>query len=336
MLISFIIPVFNCEKYIRNCLNSVLSQRLNLEEFEVIIINDGSTDNTEAIIKEYIKIHKNFRYFYISHQGVSTARNHGIKIAKGKYLYFMDADDKLLESGLRILIDNYVRPFKYPDLISFNSRTVDKFYKPKDWDIIKSHRITFHGSFEEKASKKGIGFSIWNNLISRELIIEKALFFNNYSIAEDLLFMLRLFNCKEKRIVTTDLNIYRYFVHDNSSLNTNNRIHSQKLFKDLINVVENIENLKSNSSLPLYILENDILICKRWGFTRLCSGGFKYKEIKYLYSLAKKNNFFLFNNKKIIYQLMNLIAKSPLMIYIFSFFYKILIINLIKPYIKRN
>lgn len=336
MLISIIIPVYNCEKYITECLNSVLSQGLEYREFEVIIINDGSTDKSENIILDMVKKNMNFRYFYQKHKGVGPARNYGIKEAKGKYLYFMDGDDRILNNGLRILIDNYIIPFNYPDVVTFNSRTIDRYYKPEEWENIKSHKITYHGSLIEKAKEKGIGLSVWNNLIAKDLVVENCLKFENYAIAEDLLFMLQIFSCKGKRIVSTNLNIYRYVVHKDSTLGSINKSHTKNLFLDLIRVVGNIEDLKNKNTLPANILDNDILLCKRWGFTRLCSGGFDYKEIKNLLFIASQKNFFLTREKNNLYRFVNWITLSPILTYIFSYIYRNLVLIIFKPYIKRN
>ena len=89
--VSVIIPVYNVEKYLRECLDSVVNQ--TLKDIEIICINDGSPDNSLAILEEYAK--KDSRIIVISQEnsGVSTARNVGIDLAKGDYLYFIDADD---------------------------------------------------------------------------------------------------------------------------------------------------------------------------------------------------------------------------------------------------
>ncbi len=88
---SIIIPLFNSEKYIEKTLESISNQNFN--DFEVIIINDGSTDNAAAICEKYCLNDQRFKLYNQSNQGVSIARNEGIKLAKGKYLLFIDADD---------------------------------------------------------------------------------------------------------------------------------------------------------------------------------------------------------------------------------------------------
>ncbi|MBO6271731.1 glycosyltransferase family 2 protein [bacterium] len=97
---SIIIPVFNAEKTISKCLNSILKQVY--KNWECIIINDGSTDNSLAICKEYQNKDKRFKIFTTENKGVSAARNKGIKESTGEYICFVDADDTLNQNKLDI------------------------------------------------------------------------------------------------------------------------------------------------------------------------------------------------------------------------------------------
>ena len=90
-LISIIIPIFNCEKYIKRCLNSLINQ--TYKNIEVILIDDGSTDRSSEICKDYSKRDQRIKYIRQNNQGVSAARNRGLDIAKGKYMGFCDSDD---------------------------------------------------------------------------------------------------------------------------------------------------------------------------------------------------------------------------------------------------
>ena len=91
--LSIIIPAYNVEQYIKPCLDSILqNSKESLSETEIIVINDGSTDNTLEILKSYNK-HKNIKIHTTINQGVSAARNLGISLARGKWITFIDADD---------------------------------------------------------------------------------------------------------------------------------------------------------------------------------------------------------------------------------------------------
>lgn len=108
MKISVIIPVYNGASFIENCLNSVYNQGLNNEFFEILAINDGSTDDSGEIIKTYSKKVGNIKLINKENGGVSSARNMGIELAKGDFVLFIDADDELVEGSLQIVY-NYLR-----------------------------------------------------------------------------------------------------------------------------------------------------------------------------------------------------------------------------------
>lgn len=96
MMVSTIIPMYNSEKTILNALNSVKAQTLSIKEFEIIVINDGSTDNSQSIVEEYIEKNPEMNFHLLNqvNKGVSGARNLGLKIAKGDFIALLDADDE--------------------------------------------------------------------------------------------------------------------------------------------------------------------------------------------------------------------------------------------------
>lgn len=100
MFLSIIIPVYNAERYLAECLGSCLQQDLPYEEYEIICVNDGSTDNSVQILEYYQTRYKNIIVINQANQGVSVARNSGIDIAKSEYIWFVDADDLIQENVL--------------------------------------------------------------------------------------------------------------------------------------------------------------------------------------------------------------------------------------------
>lgn len=103
MMLSIIIPVYNTELYLRECLDSILNQ--TIKGYEIIIINDGSVDGSKKIIMEYCKAFNNILYFEQENSGQGTARNIGIEKSSGKYLYFMDSDDYLVSGKLKEMLE---------------------------------------------------------------------------------------------------------------------------------------------------------------------------------------------------------------------------------------
>lgn len=102
--LSIIIPMYNAEKYIGNCLDSVFGSDLPASSYEVVVVNDGSADKGPEIVAEYIKDHPNLSYYCQENQGQSTARNYGIRVAKGEYVWCVDADD-MLDAKCKGIID---------------------------------------------------------------------------------------------------------------------------------------------------------------------------------------------------------------------------------------
>ena len=97
--ISIIVPIFNAEKYINKCIDSLLNQ--TKKELEIILVNDGSTDNTENIIKNYKD--KRIKYYKNKNQGIGKSRNFGITKATGKYIMFIDSDDYIEDNACELL-----------------------------------------------------------------------------------------------------------------------------------------------------------------------------------------------------------------------------------------
>lgn len=98
--LSIIVPVYNVEKYIHPCLESIFRQGLKEDTFEVIIVNDETPDRSMEMITDIIEAHQNIHVIELHHQGLSMTRNHGMARATGEYIIFVDSDDLLIENVL--------------------------------------------------------------------------------------------------------------------------------------------------------------------------------------------------------------------------------------------
>jgi glycosyltransferase involved in cell wall biosynthesis len=129
-LISVVVPCFNQSEYLEDALNSVLAQTYN--NWECIIINDGSTDQTEEISQKYLANDVRFKYIYKLNGGLSSARNAGINVAKGEYVLPLDADDVIHSSYIELAINS----FYYDDTLALVYCKAKKFgYENKNWDL---------------------------------------------------------------------------------------------------------------------------------------------------------------------------------------------------------
>lgn len=146
--VSVIVPVYNTEKYIKKCLDSIYAQ--TMKDLEIIIVNDGSEDYSEAVIKQWIEQHKNkieIKYIKKENGGLSDARNYGVKQATGEYISFVDSDD-YLASNLYQSMDTYMQ--QGIDLIKFKMTTVGE----QGEMIAKLDGPIFNGCTGEEAFEK--------------------------------------------------------------------------------------------------------------------------------------------------------------------------------------
>ncbi len=162
--ISIIIPAFNVESYIEDCLLSVINQ--NFTNYEVIIINDGSTDNSKKIIKRIINDKCNYKLYSQNNTGVSAARNKGLMYAKGKYICFLDSDDKLSDNALATLaalcnennLDTLVYGMKIFKVENGCELKIPTYNRPADLDKkILSGRDYFKKSMEQQIFGASVG-----------------------------------------------------------------------------------------------------------------------------------------------------------------------------------
>lgn len=219
--VSVIIPVYRVEDYINQCVDSVLSQ--SFPNIEIILVDDGSTDNCGAICDDYIEIDERIKVIHKSNGGLSDARNAGLNLAEGKYIYFLDSDDWIDEKLLERVI-NYMR--KGYDLVAFNSywaETGGNFEKvthlSDSFEINDdlSRNEFYLGTF--LLSK--IGWSAWDRVFKRSIIEDNEIRFadNNKIFLEDLYFSC-CYCAYVKNIISLDDRLLYYRQRENSILHT--------------------------------------------------------------------------------------------------------------------
>ena len=129
MKLSIIIPVYNVEQYIDECLHSVTSQGRTEDDYEIIVVNDGTLDNSMDIVDRYVCQHENISVIHQSNSGLSIARNTGLQHACGEYVWFVDSDDWIAEDALSFLfplLDNGIDVLAFPlNLVRITSERND-------------------------------------------------------------------------------------------------------------------------------------------------------------------------------------------------------------------
>ncbi len=235
--LSIIIPIYNVEKYIRSCLDSVYRQNIDHNRFEVVIIDDESPDNSRFIVEEYAKDKDNIIIISQKNKGLGGARNRGIEQAQGKYLLFLDSDDYYLDNTLGMLINQCIQ--LSVDVLEFGAQGINE-----------DGRITYSKIFENSCIYSGVDYysktncmdSACNKIYLREFLISHNLFFLERIYIEDYEFNTRVF-LKAKRFASTSLLVACFFQNQSSITRNTDRSKRLKLRSDLITVMEHIKSL---------------------------------------------------------------------------------------------
>ncbi|MGN0220523.1 MAG: glycosyltransferase family 2 protein [Prevotella sp.] len=197
--LSIIIPLYNCEKYIRQCLDSIYRQNIVSSDFEVIIVDDGSKDGGFSLVSDYSVGHNNITVIKQDNQGVACARNNAIKKATGDYVTFVDADDMLAEGSLNTLL--HIAIDKNADIVKaahveVPQEAVFGDYSPNDGNNNFIEVMTGEDAIV-RVTKLKEGYC-WGYLISRQLIMDNELCFPpKVSFMEDWAFITQaLLKCR--------------------------------------------------------------------------------------------------------------------------------------------
>lgn len=244
-LISIIINVYNCEKYIEKCVQSVINQ--TYKNIEIIIVNDGSTDNTLNLCKKFDD--ERIKIINQENKGLSLSRNVGIENAKGKYLYFVDADD-FIENDVIEYLYNLIK--EHNVLIS-TCNTLDIY----NYDFVVKNKKENIEIVSDKEMIRDILFSknragvIWNKLIDRELF-ENIKFENR--IINDVVVVYKILLLAKKIVVSNQIKYY-YLRHKESITGKNRDERLIDLYKGSIERFYYIKNIYPE------FLENEIGLC---------------------------------------------------------------------------
>ena len=259
-LISIIIPVYNVEQYLGKCLDSVISQ--TYKNLEIILVDDGSTDNSGKICDEYALKDNRIKVIHKKNAGVSIARNTGLNITRGDYIGFVDGDDyiecdmyetllkKILETNSKLVVCNWFEGTE-------NNWVENKIFPKKEMLTTNEALESFYWCM----------FS-WNKLFDKS-IIKNILFPENCGYGEDILVCLEAYK-KAEMIISFNEPKYYYRRNLNSALNSHR---FKKIYLGLIDVLEKEMNYaKENKLFDLYkkIYEHQIHATTAWiGFIAL-------------------------------------------------------------------
>ena len=210
LVLSIIIPLYNCEKYIKQCLDTIFRQEMNESEFEVIVIDDGSKDSGYSLASEYAKRHQNIFVVKQENQGVACARNNALEKATGDYVTFVDADDMLVSGSLGKLIKIAVE--NKADIVKAAHKEVPEDAVCEDFSSSHDNSSIQIMTGEEaivNVTRMKEGYC-WGYLISRKLITDNRLLFPpKVAFMEDWAFITQAI-LKSRTFVNADVLLYLY------------------------------------------------------------------------------------------------------------------------------
>ena len=209
-------PVYNTEDYLDTCIKSILSQ--TYQDIELILINDGSTDNSGKICDKYAKQDKRIKVIHQNNSGPSVARNRGIDVSAGEYIQFVDADDHIDYKMTETLVEALS---KNSQLVICGYRTINLY---KENIFAGEHRYHIEGRYQQNEFMLMFGKllgeqfinPLWNKMYIRDIVENLNLrFINNLNMGEDLLFNLEYIKACDNFIILKDL-LYNYIESSNS------------------------------------------------------------------------------------------------------------------------
>lgn len=244
-IVSIIVPIYNCEKDIERTIESIIKQSYN--NIEIILVNDGSTDNSAKVVEEYRKIDKRIKVIHQKNAGVSAARNTGLDVASGNYIAFIDADDYIEQDYIKTLYEQAKK--NNCDIVKCcfkrNDKDVQYFPELKLLDLTTQQDL----HYLEKEMFETFKFNqVWGQLINKD-VIKQNRFDIKLKMGEDYLFNYFIYKNTKKMLIIPEC-LYYY------SINTSGMANSDEPRK----IIRKIEDI-----LELYakIYDNNVIVLKR-------------------------------------------------------------------------
>lgn len=254
--ISIIIPIHNASCHLRSCLNSILSQ--SYKNYEVLMIDDGSKDESFKICKEFAQLDTRFKYYYKKNEGVSSARNVGLQNSTGEWIYFIDADDELYAGALDSLIGGITENI---DLIigSYTIISDDNNQEERDY-VLKNQILDSESAIREQlANTIYLGYP-WIKLFRASVIRQNRILFDeNIFYNEDRLFTIAFIIKSSQYTRYLSDKVYKYFLRASGAIS---QLQSSFNYKSLTEffAYERMASLLSKTNMKQnYILSRECL-----------------------------------------------------------------------------
>ena len=241
MRLSIIIPAYNVEQYIGNCLESIFCQKIDVTQLEVIVVNDGSKDGTEGIVKDYAVKNSNLIYICQENQGQSVARNAGLKLSTGDYIWYVDSDDATTENSISTIF-SYIEKYPNADFLTFDNIYLDctngKKHYSTSWGGHKAKVNPYENAYNGYEARFIFKSVVpWYHIFKKSFLISNNLYFASGLLHEDNELTMRLFFfAKEVRFIP-----FAHYIYSGmrpGSLTTESKAFSLKSAKDAMKTIE--------------------------------------------------------------------------------------------------
>lgn len=232
-IVSIIVPVYNVEKYLRSCLDSILAQTFT--DWECVLVDDGSTDGSRSICDQYANIDERFVTIHKDNGGVSTARNYGIRTVKGQWITFVDADDELpkeaidtmfsmVSASIDIVIAGY-KKFNAFQEVTYEVTEKHSYIKNRNNAILEIYNPSYYSY---------LGY-ICSKLYKMEIIRQKNILFDeSIFVSEDRLFLLTYLSVISGKVCFTTEPVYYYYDRNDSVMGNLKKEYNPKVNTEII------------------------------------------------------------------------------------------------------
>lgn len=253
MLISVIVPVYNLENYIERCINSLISQDFRAENYEIIVVNDGSTDGSLQILEDTRQRFPdhNIIIYTKTNGGLSSARNEGLKFATGSYIWFVDGDDWVTPDSFHKIS---ITLLEYPqlDILEFylivvtETNTGYKYIHDTNKNSISSEVIT--GKKQLTSSEYSLGVTV--KLYKRDFLLSTGILFPIGKYSEDNIFSLQTLLQAEQYLKINE-EFYNYYQRADSISHPKSENHLSKYYNDVYNNLLEMREIVENESIEI-------------------------------------------------------------------------------------
>lgn len=331
--LSIIVPAYNAARDIERCLDSLLDQDFN-DDYEIIVVNDGSKDNTAVILDGYQKRYPGvFHIITKENGGLPSARNAGMDAARGQWICFCDSDDYIKKNALSYVVNNFVDDSI--DICTFYTVTLDaialKTFKDTEEVIGK---IIYEGTTVERYAKANPSFVV-NNVYRNDAI--RDIRFRPATMCEDMIFNLEVY-MKDLRIRCTDTKVYYYTVSDGQltrKRDPKTMRAAMSSYEMLFDLAKRFQKEKNDDSLSRGL---DFMISFQFQpfLSRMMSANLSVKEFSETMARLKRKGIFPTSANSTRWRVINTALRLPWLYPIESFLYRKVFVPYVLPRLSRN